>query len=120
MTAPVSAPTPVIAAVPVVIPAPVVSPVPAVAPAVVTPAPTAKQGTRAEFVSIAPIPEPVLNFRAAPIEAPGSRPKEDRRFPGILLTAALVLLVIVVGWAVVRKTRHAEQSISVSTALPVA
>jgi N-acetylmuramoyl-L-alanine amidase/putative methionine-R-sulfoxide reductase with GAF domain len=73
----------------------------------------------AKFVSIAPIPEPKLDLRAAPVEAPGSRPKEERRFPGILLTAALVLIVMGLGWAVVWKARHVEQSISANTRLPL-
>src|SRR5439155_26737759 len=73
----------------------------------------------AKFISIPPLPEPKLNLRAAPVEAPGSRPKEERRFPGILLTVALVLVVIGLGWAVVWKARHVGQSISANTRLPL-
>jgi N-acetylmuramoyl-L-alanine amidase/putative methionine-R-sulfoxide reductase with GAF domain len=83
------------------------------------PARVADKPEPAKFISIPPLPEPKLNLRAAPVEAPGSRPKEERKFPGILLTAALVLVAIGLGWAVVWKARHVEQSISANTRLPL-
>jgi len=83
------------------------------------PARVADKPEPAKFISIPPLPEPKLNLRAAPVEAPGSRPKEERKFPGILLTAALVLVAIGLGWAVVWKARHVGQSISANTRLPL-
>ncbi len=61
------------------------------------------------------VPEPMLNPKPLPIEAPGSLPAEPRSISSILLTAALVLVVIGLGWAVVWKGKHVEQSISAST-----
>lgn len=61
------------------------------------------------------VPEPLLNPKPLPIEAPGSLPKEPRSVSGMLLTAALVLIVIGLGWAVIWKGKHVEQSISAST-----
>ena len=55
-------------------------------------------------------PELRLNPKPVPIEAPGSHPKEARSVSGILLTAALVLIAIGLGWAVVWKAKHVEQS----------
>jgi N-acetylmuramoyl-L-alanine amidase/putative methionine-R-sulfoxide reductase with GAF domain len=82
------------------------------------PAPPADKPQPPKLISIPSLPEPKLNLHAAPVEAPGSRPKEERRFPGILLTAALVLIVVGLGWAVVWKARHVQQSISANTGVP--
>ncbi len=49
------------------------------------------------------------------MEAPGSQPKDSRSVSTILLTAALVLIVLGLGWAVVWKAKHVDQSISAST-----
>lgn len=72
-----------------------------------------------KLITIPDLPEPKLNLRAAPLEAPGSRAKAERRLPGILLTAALILVAIGLGWAVVWKARHVEQSIHADTKLPI-
>ena len=66
-------------------------------------------------VEIPPLPELRLNPKPAPIEAPGSLPKESRSVSGILVTAALILIVIGLGWAVFWKGKHIEQTISAST-----
>lgn len=58
---------------------------------------------------------PLLNPEPVPMEAPGSLPKERRSISGILLTAALVLIVIGLGWAVIWKANHVEQAISANT-----
>src|SRR5438874_8213117 len=79
------------------------------------PAAVAGKLDTAKLISIPSLSEPKLNLHAAPVEAPGSRPKEERKFPGILLTVALVVIVIGLGWAVVWKARHVGQSISAST-----
>jgi len=65
----------------------------------------------------ASLPEPRLrlNPKPAPMEAPGSLPKEPRSVPSILITAALLLAAIGLGWAVVWKAKHEEQSISANT-----
>jgi N-acetylmuramoyl-L-alanine amidase/putative methionine-R-sulfoxide reductase with GAF domain len=60
-------------------------------------------------------PLPLLNPKPLPIEAPGSHPKEGPSVSSILLTAALALIVLGLGWALVWKGKHVEQSISAST-----
>jgi N-acetylmuramoyl-L-alanine amidase/putative methionine-R-sulfoxide reductase with GAF domain len=85
-----------------------------------TPAPTADKPDPAKFISIVSLPEPKLDLRAVPLEAPGSRLKEERRLPGILLTATLVLVAIGLGWAVVWKAKHVGQPISANTRVPSA
>jgi N-acetylmuramoyl-L-alanine amidase/putative methionine-R-sulfoxide reductase with GAF domain len=110
-------------ATPLVAPAAVIPP--EVSPAKVildekfAPAKAAGKPETAKLITIPSLPEPKLNLHAAPVEAPGSLPKEERKFPGILLTVALVLVVIGLGWAVVWKARHVEQSISANTRLPL-
>ncbi len=89
---------------PVVIPPHIVPPVIAKASAVAKP-----------VVEIPALPDLLLNPKPVPIEAPGSLPRESRSVSGILLTAALVLIVLGLGWAVVWKAKHVEQSISAST-----
>ncbi len=80
--------------------------------------PVAKEGVAAELASTtSTFPEPRLNPKSAPVEAPGSAPKEERALSSIALTAALVLIVIALGWAVVWKARHSEQAISANTTL---
>ncbi len=66
---------------------------------------------------------PAVLVPASNLEAPGSVPRvslrtESRSFSGILLTAALVLVVIGLGSALswrIRQIRHMEQSISANT-----
>ena len=89
---------------PVVIPPHIVPPVVAKASAVAKP-----------VIEIPALPDLLLNPKPVPIEAPGSLPRESRSVSGILLTAALVLIVLGLGWAVVWKAKHVEQSISAST-----
>src|SRR5262249_88203 len=79
----------------------------------------AEKAAPSKLISIPELPQPKLNLHAPPLEAPGSRLKEDRKLPGLLLTVALVLVVIGLGWAVVWKARHAEQSISANTRVPL-
>ena len=83
-----------------------------------SPAPKAEKAEAPKLITIPDLPEPKLNLRAAPLEAPGSVAKE-RKLPGILLTAALVLVAFVLGWAVVWKAKHVEQSIHADTKLPI-
>jgi N-acetylmuramoyl-L-alanine amidase/putative methionine-R-sulfoxide reductase with GAF domain len=112
-----SAVTPFEAPVPVT--APEVQPEKVVTDEKLVLAPVADKSEPAKFISIPSLPEPTLDLRAAPVEAPGSRPQEERKFPGILLTAALLLIVIGLGWAVVWKARHVGQPISASTRVPL-
>src|SRR6266567_730845 len=78
--------------------------------------PVANEGMAAELASTTPtFSVPRLNPKPVPVEAPGSLPKEERALSSIALTAALVLIVIALGWAVVWKARHSEQSISANT-----
>jgi len=89
---------------PVVIPPHIVPPVVAKASAVAKP-----------VIETPALPDLLLNPKPVPIEAPGSLPRESRSVSGILLTAALMLIVLGLGWAVVWKAKHVEQSISAST-----
>lgn len=82
------------------------------------PAPKVEKAEEAKLITIPDLPEPKLNRRAVPLEAPGSIAKE-RKLPGILLTAALVLVALGLGWAVVWKAKHVEQSIHADTKLPI-
>lgn len=98
---------------------------PAVAPAKVlvdekfAPKPAATVAPTAEAEHDAP----AVLVPASNLEAPGSVPRvslrtESRSFSGILLTAALVLVVIGLGSALswrIRQIRHMEQSISANT-----
>ena len=98
---------------------------PAVAPAKVlvdekfAPKPAATVAPTAEAKHDAP----AVLVPASNLEAPGSVPRvslrtESRSFSGILLTAALVLVVIGLGSALswrIRQIRHMEQSISANT-----
>lgn len=85
-----------------------------------TPTPKKTEESEApKLITIPSLPQPKLNLRAAPLEAPGSLAKEDRKWPGIVLSVALVLIVIGLGWAVVWKARHVEQSIHADTKLPI-
>jgi N-acetylmuramoyl-L-alanine amidase/putative methionine-R-sulfoxide reductase with GAF domain len=70
------------------------------------------------------VPEnPAILVRASDLEAPGSVPRslarsESRPISGIVLTAALVLIVVGLGGALgwrIRQIRHMEQSISANT-----
>lgn len=81
-------------------------------------APKIDKAEEPKLITIPDLPEPKLNRRAVPLEAPGSIAKE-RKLPGILLTAALVLVALGLGWAVVWKARHVEQSIHADTKLPI-
>lgn len=81
-------------------------------------APKIDKAEEPKLITIPDLPEPRLNRRAVPLEAPGSIAKE-RKLPGILLTAALVLVALGLGWAVVWKARHVEQSIHADTKLPI-
>jgi N-acetylmuramoyl-L-alanine amidase/putative methionine-R-sulfoxide reductase with GAF domain len=82
------------------------------------PAPKVEKAEEPKLITIPDLPEPKLNRRAVPLEAPGSIAKE-RKLPGILLTAALVLVALGLGWAVVWKAKHVEQSIHADTKLPI-
>ena len=62
------------------------------------PAPKVEKAEEPKLITIPDLPEPKLNRRAVPLEAPGSIAKE-RRLPGILLTAALVVVALGLGWA---------------------
>jgi len=104
---PVVVPSVVIPAIgvpPVVIPPHIASPARLEASAVAKPA-----------IAIPALPDLLLNPKPAPIEAPGSLPKERRSVSGILITATLVLIVLGLGWAVVWKAKHVERSINAST-----
>jgi N-acetylmuramoyl-L-alanine amidase/putative methionine-R-sulfoxide reductase with GAF domain len=83
-----------------------------------TPAPKFEKSEAPKLITIPDLPKPKLNLRAAPLEAPGSIAKE-RKLPGILLTAALVVVALGLGWAVVWKARHVEQTIRADTKSPV-
>ena len=100
---------------PAIVPPLIVPPVPPVTFPV-----TFKESKVAEpALDARPFSAPRLNPKPAPIEAPGSQPKEGRSLSNILLSAALVLIVIGLGWAVVWKARHAEQAISANTRSPI-
>jgi len=80
--------------------------------------PVAKEGVAVDLASTtSTFSVPRLNPKPVPVEAPGSLPKEERELSSIVLTAALVLIVIALGWAVVWKARHSEPAISASTRL---
>jgi N-acetylmuramoyl-L-alanine amidase/putative methionine-R-sulfoxide reductase with GAF domain len=99
---------------PVIVPPSMVPPV--IAPLAPDPPVPVKASAVSDPASAIPtFAEPLLNPKPVPIEAPGSLPKEGRSLSSILLTAALVLVVIGLGWAVVWKARHVEQAISANT-----
>jgi len=88
----------------------------AIAPLPIAPPATVKASAVAEpAVDTPTFSEPRLNPKPVPMEAPGSQPKDSRSVSTILLTAALVLIVLGLGWAVVWKAKHVDQSISAST-----
>jgi N-acetylmuramoyl-L-alanine amidase/putative methionine-R-sulfoxide reductase with GAF domain len=82
------------------------------------PLPVAKESPSAERArDISILPAPVLNPEPAPLEAPGSLPKQGRSVSSVLLNVALILVVIGLGWGVFWKGKHVEQSISANTAV---